>query len=66
VLFAGETMPEISDGKIRIQRVFREAARFPIVVFVIVTSSVLAWLGIWWVWRLGQMLFKKYLERPWI
>ena len=58
-------MPNLNECASRVRTLLREAARFPLLVFVIVTSGVLAWLGVWYVWRAGQWVFSHYLERPW-
>lgn len=44
----------------------RDAARYPIIAFVIFTSAIAAWLGCWGVWRAAEWVFHKYLAASWL
>lgn len=48
-----------------IRRALREAARLPMIVLVIVASAILAWLGVWFFFRLGEFLFNHLLKASW-
>ena len=36
-----------------------------IVILLIVSAAMFTWLGSWFVYRLGSLLFHRYLETPW-
>jgi hypothetical protein len=44
----------------------KDAARLPLVVFLIFTSGIFSWLGIWFIWRLGEYLYHNFLSKSWV
>lgn len=59
-------MPDWNQCSAFVRRALREAARFPMIVLVIVASAILAWLAICWLWRLGELLFTRFLKESWV
>lgn len=56
----------VKDRWQRLKDRLKDAARLPLVVFLIFTSGIFAWLAMWLVWRIGEYLFHNFLSRSWV
>ena len=55
-----------TDKWLKVQEKLRSLVRLPVIMLLIFTSCMAAWLGMWAVWRLCEFVFHEYLSESWV
>lgn len=59
-------MPSAQEFWLRAKERIHDMAKLPMLAFLVVTRAMLAWLGIWFVFRCVEYLFQRFLAHSWI
>ncbi len=58
---------QMQQGRWRVAlEVLKYAARIPVALFLIFATGCLAWVLVWFVFRLTQYIYMKFLYEAWI